>query len=610
MRTPSHAGALAGALAGHTDELRKLAWCLARNDGADDLVQDAFVVALSATPPRADRVRAWLRQVLRNELRMRVRRDRRRLARERLAVLDAHMPALDDVAVHDELVDAMHGALEELDDPYRSVVHARFLQGRAPDEISRDVGRPPATVRWQIHEGLRRIRASLDERYGDRQRWCGGAIALAAWPGREASRATGVTTMSKLALASWALGTTFGVGAVAVAINHSFAQPNEAAPPRANALPTEAADVVVPPPTLVLAASSEAVDAIADGSAASLPAPAPAEGCDGGCEGCNGGCDPEGGAPHVSGQVITDSQHALATVFASCEHLVPAAERGKRLEITVSVQGGSAELGNTIVGADATRGRKLPCHDPDADFDQKDGPDVVHLAALAECIEQSVEPDFVEALPEGERIDMTYLHEPAGTPKVDWSLPAASEAASKLDPDQAVASFDLPRIGATSEKAAKVSVVECGGYDCTYCKKARTTLDALQAAYGDALSLHFLQMPLDFQKTSALASRAAVAAANQGAFAKMHDALFEHPEARTPDALVELAGTLGLDRERFRKDLLAAETAQRVADEREVCMKAGAAGTPSFFINGDLLVGSQAEAAFREIIDEELADAK
>lgn len=74
-------------------------------------------------------------------------------------------------------------------------------------------------------------------------------------------------------------------------------------------------------------------------------------------------------------------------------------------------------------------------------------------------------------------------------------------------------------------------------------------------------------------------------------------------------AIVEQARALGLDADRFARDLVDPATAQAVADQRGVCMDAGARGTPSFFINGDLLLGSQAIQAFKEIIEDELAAA-
>ena len=594
------------AIAAATDDLRRLAWCLAREDGGDDLVQDTLVAALSSDPPRPDRVRAWLRQVMRNELRMRVRRDRRRHARERAAVVDAEVPSLDDVATHAELVDALHDALDGLADPYRAVLRARFLHGRAPAEISRELGAAPATVRWQIHEGLRRIRHRLDERYGDRQRWCGGAVALAAWPGHDVPRATGATMMTKLALMQWMIGGGVAASGLALAIGYAPAREGSSTATAATAATNTAqAEVQPPSPT-----TNEplAVSAFVGADAVEST---PQGGADGACD---GECDAPQSTRSFTSPMSDDCP--LARLFAACEHLVPEDQRDGRFEIRLEIAGGPPELGNSITGATVTRGRKIPCLDPDAGFDEVDGPDVIHFAAVAECIEHSAEPDLIEPLPEGEQRGLVVVLgdetlDRQRAQQDDWKLPAPSAKTSTLDPEQAIAALSVPQLWQhTTDEVAPVSVIECGGYDCTFCQRARKTLAQLEEQYGDAISLHFLQLPLPMHPTAALAARAAIAADAQGRLAPMHEALFDHPEARSVDALVELARAQGLDAERFREDLLSDATAQTVADEADVCQRAGAHGTPSFFINGDLLVGSQAIEAFREVIDDELAQAR
>ncbi len=580
-------------LTAHADDLRALAWCLARNDGADDLVQDTFVTALRSPPPRADRVRAWLRQVMRNELRMRLRRERRRHERERQLVTTDCAPALDELAAHEELVAAMTEAMTTLSDPYRSVLQARFFDGQAPSEISRVVGCPPATVRWQIHEGLRRIREQLDERYGNRQRWCGGAVALAAWPGREASRAAGVTTMGKFAILEWTLGSVAAGGALAVAITQSSAASHGDA---AALAPSSA-------PTIVADADAGAGAAVAGDRAALDPAPAhrdapaPAPADDG--NSCDGQCDP--GVP-MRMSLSDDAQ--LAAVFAQCQAQVPGTRRDERYELSIHVAG--RDDGNAITGVDVTQGRRLPCVDPDADFDEVDDPDAEHFPQLEACVAKALDHAFVDAVPTGEQriVDAVIgdaQHAAKLADRSTWALPAPS-AAGKREPEQAVAA-----IGERS--TAPVSIIECGGYDCSFCRKAQDTLDELATRYGDELSFHFLQFPLDMHATAELAARAAIAARKQGGFWTMHEALFDHPEARTLEAILELARTQGLDVKRFEADMRAEATGQIVADEREVCMHAGAQGTPAFFINGDLVVGSQAVDAFRDVIDDELAQA-
>ncbi|MBC8070981.1 MAG: thioredoxin domain-containing protein [Deltaproteobacteria bacterium] len=59
--------------------------------------------------------------------------------------------------------------------------------------------------------------------------------------------------------------------------------------------------------------------------------------------------------------------------------------------------------------------------------------------------------------------------------------------------------------------------------------------------------------------------------------------------------------------QRFLADMRAETTAEAIAQQQRTCVGNGAEGTPSFFINGDLLVGAQPYERFAAIIDEELA---
>ena len=575
--------ATSGLLA-HAKDLRTLAACLTRDDAAD-LVQDTWVAALAArSRPRT--AGTWLREVMRNQFRGGLRSRLRRRAREQQYAPDEVVAGPDDAAVETELVLAMQEALDGVGEPYRAVLHARFFAGHTPTEIALAVGRPPATVRWQLHEGLRRIRDGLDARYGDRRHWHGGVLAIATWP---YARAQGATTMTRFATLKWFAGLSVATGATAVVLTQSsmpagaqvtLARPDE---------PTQARgfEPIVHP---VLA---EVGSAPQPESAPNLAHDAP----------CAGGCD---GADAVPFRAVLSNDDELAATFAACENLVPADARTGRFEIDVTVRGGPDGVGNTITGVSVTRGRKLPCIDPDAGFDEPDGPDVVRFAAVAECIEHSLLPTFIEELPDNELRSMAaVLHDDAPAAAAAAALPAPSAEAKTIDPAQAIAHFGLR--GSSEATDPKVSVVECGGYDCSFCNRARETVAELRKRYGDALSFHFLQMPLDMHPTGSVAARAAVAAALQGKSWEMHELLFDEPSLRTEAALIERAATLGLDADRFAHDLTDPATAQSVADQREVCTAAGARGTPSFFINGDLLVGSQAIDAFVEIIDDELA---
>lgn len=73
---------------------------------------------------------------------------------------------------------------------------------------------------------------------------------------------------------------------------------------------------------------------------------------------------------------------------------------------------------------------------------------------------------------------------------------------------------------------------------------------------------------------------AAEAAASQGAFWRMHDALLNEQDKLQAPELVRHAEQLGLDFERFRESLERREYAPRVAEDMTSAEMSGVAGTP------------------------------
>ncbi len=69
-----------------------------------------------------------------------------------------------------------------------------------------------------------------------------------------------------------------------------------------------------------------------------------------------------------------------------------------------------------------------------------------------------------------------------------------------------------------------------------------------------------------------------------------------------------LAKSLGMDSSKFDSCLDNGTYADRVAKEEKVGQDLGVSGTPSFFINGLLIVGAQPQSSFEAVIDAELKD--
>ena len=133
---------------------------------------------------------------------------------------------------------------------------------------------------------------------------------------------------------------------------------------------------------------------------------------------------------------------------------------------------------------------------------------------------------------------------------------------------------------------APVTVVEYGDFECPYCGQAETVVRELLADFGD-VEYVWRHLPLaDVHPHAQLAAEASEAAAAQGAFWEMHDLLLERQDGLRPSDLVAYAEELGLDVERFVRDLRTHAHAGRVAEDVDSADLSRVSGTPTFFVNG------------------------
>ena len=122
------------------------------------------------------------------------------------------------------------------------------------------------------------------------------------------------------------------------------------------------------------------------------------------------------------------------------------------------------------------------------------------------------------------------------------------------------------------------------------------------------LRLEWKDFPYQGQESvdAALAARAAQA---QGAFWKYHDLLYENQSSGnsggyTEESLTALAEEAGLDAERFRSDLADARYEDVVQADFREGQDLGVSGTPTFYINGRVIVGLQPLETFERAIEE------
>jgi len=134
---------------------------------------------------------------------------------------------------------------------------------------------------------------------------------------------------------------------------------------------------------------------------------------------------------------------------------------------------------------------------------------------------------------------------------------------------------------------APVTLVEYGDYQCPYCGQAYPVVKAMQKRFGSRLRFVFRNMPLKNAHPQAeLAAEAAEAAALQGKFWQMHDALYEHQAELGSEFVVKTAARLHLDVDAFQKAIESGKVRPRVEHDFMDGVRSGVNGTPTFYING------------------------
>ena len=154
--------------------------------------------------------------------------------------------------------------------------------------------------------------------------------------------------------------------------------------------------------------------------------------------------------------------------------------------------------------------------------------------------------------------------------------------------------------------SAPIKIVEWSDFQCPFCRRAGPTLAQIEKEYGDKVQIAFKHMPLSMHSKARPAHAAAEAAGMQGKFWEMHDLIFADQRGMSEEKYVEYAGQLGIDVEKFKKDVASKEVDARISADYAQATKLGVTGTPAFFVNGRFLSGAQPFASFQVLIDEEL----
>jgi len=135
---------------------------------------------------------------------------------------------------------------------------------------------------------------------------------------------------------------------------------------------------------------------------------------------------------------------------------------------------------------------------------------------------------------------------------------------------------------------ATLMLVQYGDYQCPYCGAAYPEVKKVQEELGSRLRFVFRNFPLTNAHEFAMqAAETAESASTQGKFWEMHDFLYEHQKTLgDPNVALDYARRLGLDIQKFQRDLSQHTSLPRIKEDFAGGVRSGVNGTPTFYVNG------------------------
>lgn len=181
----------------------------------------------------------------------------------------------------------------------------------------------------------------------------------------------------------------------------------------------------------------------------------------------------------------------------------------------------------------------------------------------------------------------------------------------KDEPAGQQAAYDVP-VGDSAmlgDKDAKLSIVVFSNFQCPYCARADKALRALvnDKSLKMPVNVVFKHFPFERHPEARPASKAAMAAGEQGKFWEMADKIFANQNDMNEKNYEKWAKELSLDVEKFKKDLKANDAKYNEIIDRDIKLGAENAkleGTPWILLNGWLLEGEINAATINKMIED------
>ncbi|MBD3360198.1 thioredoxin domain-containing protein [Candidatus Peregrinibacteria bacterium] len=179
---------------------------------------------------------------------------------------------------------------------------------------------------------------------------------------------------------------------------------------------------------------------------------------------------------------------------------------------------------------------------------------------------------------------------------------------------KSTSSADVPPVSDSDwtlgNKESDIVLIEYSDFQCPACVSYFDLLKDVVEEFDKHILFVYRHYPLDsIHKNAGFAAAAAEAAGKQGKFWKMYDKLFGNQsdwdykskeEAET--VFADYAAEIGIDVQKFLKDLYSEEVIEKVERNRQSAVSAEIYYTPAFILNGELIQNPRTLEEFRSLI--------
>ncbi len=151
---------------------------------------------------------------------------------------------------------------------------------------------------------------------------------------------------------------------------------------------------------------------------------------------------------------------------------------------------------------------------------------------------------------------------------------------------------------------APITIVAFEDFQCPFSSAAFPAVRSMLNRYGDKVRFVYRDFPISsIHPNARKAAEAASCAKDQGQFLPYHDRLYQNQDNLDVPSLKRYAQELNLDTQVFDNCLDSGKYADEVEADLQDGISAGVTGTPTFFVNENMVPGVINDDGFDQIID-------